>query len=74
VQGCRISRGELLAFRTGGEFGTIARHFLALDALAGASDADIARVGRPWVTTGVDDPDGTATTAADGLGHPTAPR
>jgi hypothetical protein len=33
---------------------TIARHFLALDAFAGASDADIARVARPWVTTGVD--------------------
>ena len=33
---------------------TIARHFLKLDALAGASDADIARVARPWVTTGVD--------------------
>jgi AcrR family transcriptional regulator len=33
---------------------TIARHFLKLDALASASDADIARVARPWVTTGVD--------------------
>ena len=33
---------------------TIARHFLHLDAFAGASDADIARVARPWVTTGVD--------------------
>jgi AcrR family transcriptional regulator len=33
---------------------TIARHFLKLDALTGASDADIARVARPWVTTGVD--------------------
>jgi AcrR family transcriptional regulator len=37
---------------------TIARHFLGLDALTGASDADIARVARPWVTTGVD-PDAT---------------
>jgi Tetracyclin repressor-like, C-terminal domain len=33
---------------------TIARHFLELDAFTGASDADIARVARPWVTTGVD--------------------
>jgi AcrR family transcriptional regulator len=33
---------------------TIARHFLKLDALTSASDADIARVARPWVTTGVD--------------------
>jgi len=33
---------------------TIARHFLNLDAFTGASDADIARVARPWVTTGVD--------------------
>jgi AcrR family transcriptional regulator len=33
---------------------TIARHFLKLDALTNASDADIARVARPWVTTGVD--------------------
>jgi AcrR family transcriptional regulator len=33
---------------------TIARHFLTLDAFAAASDADIARVARPWVTTGVD--------------------
>jgi hypothetical protein len=33
---------------------TIARHFLTLDAFAGAPDADIARVARPWVTTGVD--------------------
>ena len=33
---------------------TIARHFLELDALASAADADIARVARPWVTTGVD--------------------
>ena len=33
---------------------TIARHFLQLDALTSASDADIARVARPWVTTGVD--------------------
>jgi AcrR family transcriptional regulator len=32
---------------------TIARHFLHLDAFNGASDADIARVARPWVTTGV---------------------
>ncbi|WP_406136652.1 TetR/AcrR family transcriptional regulator [Streptomyces sp. NBC_01089] len=33
---------------------TVARHFLKLDAFADASDADIARVARPWVTTGVD--------------------
>jgi AcrR family transcriptional regulator len=33
---------------------TIARHFLELDAFTNASDADIARVARPWVTTGVD--------------------
>jgi AcrR family transcriptional regulator len=33
---------------------TIARHFLKLDALTSASDADLARVARPWVTTGVD--------------------
>jgi AcrR family transcriptional regulator len=33
---------------------TIARHFLELDAFASAADADIARVARPWVTTGVD--------------------
>jgi AcrR family transcriptional regulator len=33
---------------------TIARHFLKLDTLTSASDADIARVARPWVTTGVD--------------------
>jgi hypothetical protein len=33
---------------------TIARHFLKLDAFARASDADIVRVARPWVTTGVD--------------------
>ena len=32
---------------------TIARHFLKLDALTNASDADIVRVARPWVTTGV---------------------
>jgi AcrR family transcriptional regulator len=33
---------------------TIARHFLALDALTSATDTEIARVARPWVTTGVD--------------------
>jgi AcrR family transcriptional regulator len=33
---------------------TIARHFLKLDAFTRASDSDIARVARPWVTTGVD--------------------
>jgi hypothetical protein len=33
---------------------TIARHFLKLDAFTGASDPDIARVARPWVTTGAD--------------------
>jgi AcrR family transcriptional regulator len=33
---------------------TIARHFLKLDAFADASDTDIARVARPWVTTGVE--------------------
>jgi Tetracyclin repressor-like, C-terminal domain len=32
----------------------IARHFLQLDAFARASDAEIARVARPWVTTAVD--------------------
>jgi AcrR family transcriptional regulator len=32
----------------------IARHFLKLDAFAGASDAEITRVARPWITTGVD--------------------
>jgi AcrR family transcriptional regulator len=44
---------------------TIARHFLRLDALTGASDADIARVARPWVTTGVD-PDATRQAGASG--------
>jgi AcrR family transcriptional regulator len=34
---------------------TIARHFLKLDAFTTASEADIARVARPWVTTGVGD-------------------
>lgn len=33
---------------------TIARHFLKLDAFTSASDTDIARVARPWVTTGVE--------------------
>jgi hypothetical protein len=33
---------------------TIARHFLKLDAFTHASDADIARVARPWVTIEVD--------------------
>ena len=33
---------------------TVARHFLQLDAFTQASEADIARVARPWVTTGVD--------------------
>jgi AcrR family transcriptional regulator len=33
---------------------TIARHFLKLEAFTGAADADIARVARPWVTTGVE--------------------
>ncbi|PRY36729.1 TetR/AcrR family transcriptional regulator [Umezawaea tangerina] len=33
---------------------TIARHFLKLDALTTASDADITRVARPWITTGLD--------------------
>ena len=32
----------------------IARHFLQLDAFARASDAEIARVAGPWVTTGAD--------------------
>jgi Tetracyclin repressor-like, C-terminal domain len=32
----------------------IARHFLQLDAFARASDAEIARIARPWVTTGID--------------------
>jgi AcrR family transcriptional regulator len=31
----------------------VARHFLKLDAVTNASDADIARVARPWITTGV---------------------
>jgi hypothetical protein len=31
---------------------TIARHFLKLDAFTSASDADISRIARPWVTTG----------------------
>jgi hypothetical protein len=38
----------------------IARHFLQLDAFARASDAEIARVARPWVTTG----------AGPAAGHP----
>ena len=38
---------------------TIARHFLKLDAFTSASDADIARVARPWVTTGIDPPGDT---------------
>ena len=33
---------------------TIARHFLQLDAFGNATAADVARVARPWVTTGVD--------------------
>jgi Tetracyclin repressor-like, C-terminal domain len=33
---------------------TIARHFLKLDAFMNAADSEIARVARPWVTTGVD--------------------
>jgi AcrR family transcriptional regulator len=33
---------------------TIVRHFLKLDAFIQASDADIARVARPWVTTSVE--------------------
>lgn len=33
---------------------TIARHFLKLDALTNATDNDIARVARPWVTTAVE--------------------
>ena len=33
---------------------TIARHFLTIDAFTSATDADIARVARPWITTGVD--------------------
>jgi len=33
---------------------TIARHFLELDAFTDAADADIVRVARPWVTSGVD--------------------
>jgi AcrR family transcriptional regulator len=32
----------------------IARHFLQLDAFVRATDAEIARVARPWVTAGVD--------------------
>jgi AcrR family transcriptional regulator len=33
---------------------TIARHFLHLDAFAAASEADVARVARPWIATGVE--------------------
>jgi AcrR family transcriptional regulator len=33
---------------------TIARHFLTIDAFADASDAAIARVARPWVSTGIE--------------------
>jgi hypothetical protein len=33
---------------------TIARHFPRLDAFADVPAAEIARVARPWVTTGVD--------------------
>ncbi|MEU9047861.1 MULTISPECIES: TetR family transcriptional regulator [unclassified Kitasatospora] len=33
---------------------TIARHFLKLDAFTAASDAEIARAARPWVTTGIE--------------------
>ncbi|WP_329454497.1 TetR/AcrR family transcriptional regulator [Streptomyces sp. NBC_01497] len=45
---------------------TVARHFLKLDAFADASDADIARVARPWVTTGVDPASGRRPGASDG--------
>jgi AcrR family transcriptional regulator len=38
---------------------TITRHFLKLDAFAAASDADITRVARPWVTTGLPGPEVT---------------
>ncbi|MFI8006747.1 TetR family transcriptional regulator [Streptomyces sp. NPDC086010] len=37
---------------------TVARHFLKLDAFAEATDTDIARVARPWVTTGDEAPTG----------------
>ena len=56
---------------------TIARHFLKLDAFANASEADITRVARPWVTTGVETdaqppplpaPEGSALDRAGGLG------
>jgi AcrR family transcriptional regulator len=43
---------------------TIARHFLKLDAFTSASDADIARVARPWVTTGVDPASGQRSRAS----------
>jgi hypothetical protein len=33
---------------------TIARHFRKLDEFTRTSDTDIARVARPWVTTGVE--------------------
>ena len=35
---------------------TVARHFLQLNAFNNASNADIARIARPWITTGVDPP------------------
>lgn len=35
---------------------TVARHFLHLHAFDGATDEDIARVARPWVSTGVEPP------------------
>jgi AcrR family transcriptional regulator len=56
---------------------TIARHFLKLDAFANASEADITRGARPWVTTGVETdaqppplpaPEGSALDRAGGLG------
>jgi AcrR family transcriptional regulator len=56
---------------------TIARHFLKLDAFANASEADITRVARPWVTTGVETdaqppplpaPEGSALDRAGGFG------
>jgi len=46
--------GEPQSWLVRPEHPIIARHFLQLDAFARASDAEIARVARPWITTGVD--------------------
>jgi len=49
---------------------TIARHFLKLDVLTNASDADIARVARPWITTGVNPTAGPSTEPGAREGRP----